>query len=247
MLLRTEKKTLLLWQTQSSRLGHGQWRMMMPTSPTLSTSKVTSNDDKGRKATDLFRAAYDKAGLPEERAQRLNENPKFPALLLQLIGEESSDQVIRETKILKPDGSITFPERNTPIDPNEFFNRSSVYLWGSFRERILPVLKPVASTPKRIYGIGRLKKNTYDREIRPDLPKRHLGNWEDIASLVEMYPNGKEGYYLLYLEGVGGEVFAVSVSWYSVYRQWDVFDWALDGDGGWVADFRVLCPSNAAL
>ncbi len=184
--------------------------MMMPTSPTLSTPKVTSNDDKGREATDLFRAAYDKAGLPEERAQRLNENPKFPALLLQLIKEESADQVIRETKIVKPDGSITFPERNTLIDPNEFFSRSGIYLYGSFRERILPVLKPVASTPRRTYGIGRLKKNAYDREVRPDLPKRHLGNWEDIASLIEMYPNGKEGYYLFYLEGVGGEVFAVS-------------------------------------
>lgn len=219
----------------------------MPTSPTLSTSKVTSNDNKGRKATDLFRAAYDKAGLSEERAQRLNENPKFPALLLQLIEEESADQVIRETRILKPDGSITFPERNTPIDPNEFFNRSSVYLWGSFRERILPVLKPVASTPKRTYGIGRLKKNAYDREIRPDLPKRHLGNWEDIASLIDMYPNGKEGYYLLYLEGVGGEVFAVRVAWFSDYRQWDVNGCSLAVRGYWNADGQVLYPSNAAL
>ncbi|MGB4834136.1 MAG: hypothetical protein WBP40_03850 [Candidatus Moraniibacteriota bacterium] len=219
----------------------------MPTSPTLSTSKVTSNDNKGRKATDLFRAAYDKAGLSEERAQRLNENPKFPALLLQLIEEESADQVIRETKVLKPDGSITFPERNTPIDPSEFFNRSSVYLWGSFRERILPVLKPVASTPKRTYGIGRLKKNAYDREIRPDLPKRHLGNWKDIASLIDMYPNGKEGYYLLYLEGVGGEVFAVRVYWGSVYRQWRVNGWKLGEYGRWFAGAQVLCPSNAAL
>lgn len=219
----------------------------MPTSPTLSTSKVTSNDEKGRKATDLFRAAYDKAGLPEERAQRLNENPKFPALLLQLIKEESADQVIRETKVLKPDGSITFPERTTPIDPNEFFNRSSVYLWGSFRERILPVLKPVVSSPKRSYGVGRLKKNAYDREIRPGLPKRHLGNWEDIASLIEMYPNGKVGYYLLYLEGVGGEVFAVGVRWLSGNRQWRVRDWELDEGGDWGADGQVLCPSNAAL
>ncbi len=219
----------------------------MPTPTTLSTSKVTSNDDKGRKATDFFRAAYDKAGLPEERAQRLNENPKFPALLLQLIEEESTDQVIRETKVLKPDGSITFPERNTSIDPNEFFNRSSVYLWGFFRERILPVLKPVASTPKRTYGVGRLKKNAKDSEIRPNLPRRHLGNWEDIASLIEMYPNGKEDYYLLYLEGVDGEVFAVNVRWLSNDRQWLVRDWKLDEGGEWLAGYQVLCPGNAAL
>ena len=219
----------------------------MPTSPTLSTLKVTSNDTKGRKATDLFRAAYDKAGLPEERAQRLNENPKFPARLLQLIEEESADQVIRETKILKPDDSITFPERTTLIDPNEFFNRPSVYLQGSFRERILPVLKPVASTPKRTYGVGRLKKNAYDREICLDLPRRHLSNWEDIASLIEMYPNGKVGYYLLYLEGVDSEVFAVRVYWFSGNRKWDVDSWGLGEDGTWGAGCQVLCPGNAAL
>lgn len=156
-------------------------------------------------------------------------------------------QVIQETKILKPDGSITFPERNTPIDPNEFFNRSGVYLWGSFRERILPVLKPVTSTPKRIYGVGRLKKNAFDREIRPDLPRRHLGNWEDIASLIEMYPNGKEGCYLLYLEGVGSEVFAVDVYWHSGNRGWYVRGWKLGEDGCWGAGHQVLCPGNASL
>ena len=161
--------------------------------------------------------------------------------------EVSADQVILETKILKPDSSITFPERKTLIDPNEFFNRASVYLGSSFEERILPALKPVVSTPRRTYGIGRLKKNAYDREIRLDLPKRHLGNWEDIASLVEMYPNGKEGYYLLYLEGIAFEVFAVRVCWFSGYRQWRVGDWRLDEDGYWGAGHQVLYPSNAAL
>src|SRR3989344_6068272 len=188
----------------------------MPTSKVLST-RITADHPKGCKATEIFRAVYNNVGLLEKPAQRLNENPNFPRRLWQLIEEESADQVIRETKILKPDGSITFPERNTPIDPNEFFNRPSVYRWRSFRERILPVLKSVASTPKRTYGIGRLKKNAYDREIRSNLPKHHLANWEDIASLIEMYPNGKEGYYLLYLEGVGGEVFAVRVYWDSDY------------------------------
>src|SRR3990167_3148630 len=150
----------------------------MPTSKVLST-RITADHPKGCKATEIFRAVYNNVGLLEKPAQRLNENPNFPRRLWQLIEEESADQVIRETKILKPDGSITFPERN------------------------LPVLKSVASTPKRTYGIGRLKKNAYDREIRSNLPKHHLANWEDIASLIEMYPNGKEGYYLLYLEGVG--------------------------------------------
>jgi hypothetical protein len=221
----------------------------MPTPNALSTSvviNINSDHPKGRKATDLFRAAYDKAGLDEESAQRLNESPEFPAEVLQLIKDLSTDQVIQESAILRPEASITFPARSEPIDPNEFFNRSGVYLYGTFSGRILPALKPVASTPKRTYGVGRLEQNAYDREIRPALPKRHLGNWEDLASLIEMYPNGKEGYYLLYLKGVNGEVFAVVVYWDSDYRSWSVGGWKLD-EGGWGADDQVLCPSNAAL
>lgn len=159
----------------------------------------------------------------------------------------SNDEMIQESEILKPDGWITFPERTTPIDPNEFFSRSNMYLRGFFRECILPVLRPVASSPKRTYGIGRLKQGAHNSEIRPNLPKRHLGNWEDIASLTEMYPNGKGGLFLFYLEGVNGEVFAVGVDWRSGIREWLVFGWRLDGRGDWGADCHVLCPDNAAL
>lgn len=185
-------------------------------------------------------------GVSEEEFHVL-ATAKGRPYLAKMIMSLSADQVIRETDFLKPEGQIVFPARNKIIDSNEFFNRSSMYLWGSFRERILPVLKPVASTPKRTYGVGRLKKNAYDREIRSDLPKRHLGNWEDIASLIETHPNGKKGYYLLYLEGVGGEVFAVVVTWDSNDRQWLVNDWKLDERGGWDAGGQVLYPSNAAL
>lgn len=41
---------------------------------TMSTTLITSNDPKGRQATDIFRTTYDQAGLDDERAQRLNEN-----------------------------------------------------------------------------------------------------------------------------------------------------------------------------
>lgn len=59
----------------------------MPTHTALST--LDSNSDKGRKATDLFRAAYDKAKLDDKRAQFLNENKAFPAALRHLIEEYS--------------------------------------------------------------------------------------------------------------------------------------------------------------
>ncbi len=219
----------------------------MPTLTTLSTS-VTSNSKKGRKATDLFRAAYDKVGLSEEQAQRLNENPKFPMLLIQLIQQESANQVIRENEILKLQGSITFSKRNTPIDPSEFFNRSSISLWGSFQEHILPALKPVASTSKRTYWVaGCLKKNVCDNEIRSVLPRRHLGNWEDIASLIETNPDGRAERYLLYLEGVGGRIFAVSVYWSYHFLVWCVHGLEYDALDAPFSDSQVLFPRNAVI
>jgi len=53
-----------VWRTR-----HNTERMM-----TMSRTLITSDDPKGRQAVDLFRAAYNKAGLDSERAQRLNEN-----------------------------------------------------------------------------------------------------------------------------------------------------------------------------
>jgi len=59
----------------------------------MTTKKlITSDDPKGRQATDLFRGAYNKAQLTEEQAQRLNENRcgEFTTELLQLIQKHSA-------------------------------------------------------------------------------------------------------------------------------------------------------------
>lgn len=59
----------------------------------ITTEKlITSDDPKGRQATDLFRGAYNKAQLTENQAQRLNENRggEFTIELLQLIQKHST-------------------------------------------------------------------------------------------------------------------------------------------------------------
>lgn len=149
---------------------------------------------------------------------------------------------MKETNILKWEDSITFPARDTLIDPNEFFNREGIYISDSFQEYILPVFRPVISTPERTYKVASLKKKAFKHKILLDLPKRYLGNWEDIASLIEMYPNGKAGYYLLYMEGVGGDVYTVDVRWLYAVRGWLVGGWLLDRHGYCHAGHEVLCP-----
>lgn len=51
---------------------------------TLNTSAlVTADSPKGQRATETFRAQYNKAGLNDESAQILNEHPGFAAYLLE--------------------------------------------------------------------------------------------------------------------------------------------------------------------
>ena len=62
---------------------------MMPIQTALTTSIVTSRDPKGLKFMQNCEAVYNKASLDGNRAQRLNENPKFTKGLAVLIGKHS--------------------------------------------------------------------------------------------------------------------------------------------------------------
>ena len=58
---------------------------------TLNTSAlVTADSPKGQRATETFRAQYNKAGLDEDGAQRLNEHAGFAAYLLAVINRFSA-------------------------------------------------------------------------------------------------------------------------------------------------------------
>lgn len=61
----------------------------MPTKKLSTSTVITADHPKGRQATDLFRAAYNKTALDEVRGQVLNENPNFPEALRRLIEEHS--------------------------------------------------------------------------------------------------------------------------------------------------------------
>jgi hypothetical protein len=81
---------------------------MMPMSKTLTTSIVTQRDKKGRGFMRKVGAAYDRAGLGEERAQSLNENPVFDKKLKLLIEEcsrlDNRFKFVTTFDIVVPDG-----------------------------------------------------------------------------------------------------------------------------------------------
>lgn len=217
----------------------------MPTQSIVLSTSITADHDKGRKATDLFRAAYNKAQLLDGNAQVLNENPDFPARLFRLIEEESDMPTIRETKLLKPEGLVTFPARNG-ADPNEFFRLPFGCSADDsfFRQHVFPAFKPVRNIPERTYALIRLKKDVYEREIRPGLPRQHCGNWEDIESLIGMYGLGEEdaGHHIIYLKVVQDKVFPVDVLGYMRNCEWSATMWSKGEDTAYDAGTLVLCP-----
>ena len=74
---------------------------------------ITSDDPKGRKATDLFRGVYDKAGLTDEKAQRLNENrgSEFTTELAQLIQKHSLTDQYKDEVV---SSDYTYPSEYKP-------------------------------------------------------------------------------------------------------------------------------------
>lgn len=217
----------------------------MPTQSIVLSTSITADHDKGRKATDLFRAAYNKACLPESKAQDLNENPAFPARLLRLIEEEAGVPTIRETNLLKPVRSVTFPARSG-ADPNEFFRLPFGCSADDplFRKHVFPAFKPVLNIPERTYAFIRLKKDVYEREIRPSLPRQHCGQWEDIESLMGMYGLGEEdaGHHIIYLKGVQDKVFPVDVLGDMHSCEWSATVWSKGEDTSYDAGTLILCP-----
>jgi hypothetical protein len=93
--------------------------MEMMSMKTLNTSAlVTADSPKGQRATETFRAQYNKAGLNDESAQRLNEHPGFAVYLAEGIrrfGVKASDYGLAQS-ILGAD--FITPEEVTKARPS---------------------------------------------------------------------------------------------------------------------------------
>ena len=76
----------------------------MPT--TLTTSKVTARDPKGLRFMEKVEAAFNKSGLTEEEAQRINEAPGLNDHIAQFIEKFRSDKFA----LLVDLGTITVPD-----------------------------------------------------------------------------------------------------------------------------------------
>ena len=147
-----------------------------------------------------------------------------------------------EHGVLKAHGSATVGPLKKKFDPKEFFqNRTGLYLWDSFSNRILPnttVQKPTGKVKLTSFDLTR---NAYDCEIKAELSAKHEVELWHIGKLIEGQPDGKDGPLLnngyANIFYVGGLV--VFVYWHAGSAKWHVRDWRLDV-GFWDAGRRVF-------
>jgi len=224
----------------------------------MSDALITSRDTKGRHAVKLFEDAYNKAGLNEEQAQRLNQQGgKLQAAITAAIRELTRPlRLAGEYKFLSPRAAGTLPATEA-FDPATLSQRSDLWFSDNTRKWILPAATPIDALPGGILDGFDLIKNAFDREIKSELPAVHVISASEFlaraAVLTANQPNGKEGDLLVngyaniwYVEGLNSEVFAVFVRWYADDRLWRFYTYQLV-DGQWSAGDRVLLATADAL
>src|SRR3989344_6621926 len=72
---------------------------MAPMSTTLAPSRVTARDPKGLKLMSVVEAAYNKAGLTEEEAQRVNDTPGLADVVAEFIGQNRSTNKFKDEEV----------------------------------------------------------------------------------------------------------------------------------------------------
>lgn len=82
---------------------------MMPTpkKALLTSATVTADHKKAQRAIELFRAMYNKAGLSEDDAQFLNENPEFPQAMLDAIKKHSVSNEFADEEVSSTYGYLS--------------------------------------------------------------------------------------------------------------------------------------------
>lgn len=172
---------------------------------------ATPDTQSFSEATHVFQDVLDESSRTEKQTWHLTRNPEFRRRLKQVIEEESAMFEPGETRLTKLLDPIEFPASTSVFYPLEAFTLENGFSCRESFKRLLPLLRPVIGAPRRRYGVRCLKEKAFDEAIIKELPERHLGKWEDIVSLKEMYPEGDSNRYLIYLDGGGAGIFSVFI------------------------------------
>jgi hypothetical protein len=126
----------------------------MPTPSALSTSPINADHPKGLKAVQLFRDQYNKAGLDDDGAQYLNENPEFPVALTEVIRRHSIANQFASEEVASTYGYPAEYKGPKPIAEQITFIAKLLLLSPDRALEFVKTTFPTLSLPEGIEGIG---------------------------------------------------------------------------------------------
>ena len=185
---------------------------------------------------------------------------RLNALVKKLGGLEVMDGILNDTVkftlVEAPVPSVLSPFQafSTTIsetrDPDGFFrDRSGLYVWGDYRNRIVSKAKSVETDVVITAKWANLEQDAADKEIELALGEGHIWEESTLCAFVAQHISEQEG-------GRGGMLLnngfanifytascVVSVFWSAGSRRWLVCTWHR-GDGGWGAGYRAFSPAT---
>ncbi len=187
----------------------------METNSLNTSALVTADSPKGQRATETFRAQYNKAGLNKESAQILNENPGFATYLLTGIKHFSDKYELVRTILgkdfISPEDVMNSRKGITYTDEQLAYFRKTVPAqeiieWGRDNNHIL-VAGP--NHPMSLIDIRNLNKD----DFYPSLEAHEAFNWWYTEERQKFAQNDtvKVVWYMVNKKTVPG----------SVYRSWN--------------------------
>lgn len=93
--------------TQERILENTEIERMAPMSTLAPKTTVTTRDPKGLKFTSIVEAAYNKAGLTEEEAQRVNDTPGLSEQITQFIAENRRSNKFKDEEVASTYGYLS--------------------------------------------------------------------------------------------------------------------------------------------
>ena len=218
---------------------------MTPMSKTLTPSaqSMTVRDSKGLKFLEVVGAAYNKAGLNEAEAQRVNQASGLADLIAQHIAKHRYE-VPPILKLvangIQAAGSKRFVAKESFAQENGF------YLWENFKDHFLG--KVEENVADATLAIHRLEKRSLDTQIRKELGQEY----EEIAlahffNLLRKQSKGEQGHLLVngyaniaYIRDKDGNLWAVSAFWGSGSREWNVSACSVGNPRDWSDGNQVI-------
>ena len=134
--------------------------------------------------------------------------------------------------------TITIPAQSAVTTSKEYFEEAGVKLMGSNFEAQFYGLE-VETTNEVELAVRKLEQDSLDAPILTELGDKSEISVSQFRTFLATNRESKE-WFIFYLRGKDGNLWAVGARWYSARRGWDVRAYSVGYSYGWYAGCRVV-------